>query len=123
MEVCYLLIYGELPSALELKTFEEIVVSEMIIHEKLIQFYKGFNYDAHPMAILCGVVGALSAFYHGDVNIKDPRERESVAIKIIAKMPTIAAYAFRTSIGLPLVSPMKKFSYMENFLYMMFMNP
>jgi citrate synthase len=65
----------------------------------------------------------LSAFYHGDVNIKDPRERESVAIKIIAKMPTIAAYAFRTSIGLPLVSPMKKFSYMENFLYMMFMNP
>jgi citrate synthase len=72
---------------------------------------------------MCGVVGALSAFYHGDINIKDPHERETIAIKLIAKMPTIAAYAFRTSIGLPLVQPKKKYSYMQNFLYMMFCNP
>ena len=95
----------------------------MLIHEKLVSFYSGFNYDAHPMAIMCGVVGALSAFYHGEINIQDPRERESIAIKMIAKMPTIAAYAYRTSIGLPIVHPKQKYSYMENFLYMMFANP
>ena len=72
---------------------------------------------------MCGVVGALSAFYHGDMDYRDPRVRENIAIKLIAKMPTIAAYAFRTSIGLPIVHPKKKYSYMENFLYMMFANP
>eukprot|EP01006_Ploeotia_vitrea_P039797 TRINITY_DN66378_c0_g1_i1.p1 TRINITY_DN66378_c0_g1~~TRINITY_DN66378_c0_g1_i1.p1 ORF type:complete len:303 (+),score=-34.42 TRINITY_DN66378_c0_g1_i1:476-1384(+) len=95
----------------------------MLIHSKLIEFYKGFNYDAHPMAIMCGVVGGLSAFYHGDINIMDPRDRENIAIKLIAKMPTIAAAAYRTSIGLPVVMPKKEYSYMENFLYMLFSNP
>jgi len=96
------------------------MVSEMMINEKLIEFYKGFRNDSHPMAIMVGVVGALSAFMHQDFNINDPRDREYISIKLVAKMPTLAAYAYRTSKGLPIVYPKKKFSFIKNFLYMVY---
>lgn len=94
----------------------------MLVHEKVKDFYKGFSLNAHPMSIMCGVVGALSSF-HETVDVTDAYQREQHAIKLIAKMPTLAAIAFRTSKGLPIVSPDKKRSYTENFLYMMFSDP
>lgn len=123
VEVCYLLLYGELPNRKELYTFEERIKDEMIVHEKLLDFYKGFSVNAHPMAILCSVVGALSSFFHNTLDVKDPIQRELSAIKIIAKMPVIAAIAFRTSAGLPIVYPNRKLPYIENFLHMMFADP
>jgi len=123
IEVCYLLIYGFLPSKEELKRFEEAIIQEMLVHQKLIEFFKGFQTGAHPMAILTGVFGALSSFMHNDFDIKDPKDRELAAIRIIAKLPTIAAIAFRTANGLPIVYPQKKYGFVENFLYMMFSNP
>ncbi len=89
----------------------------------MVEFYKGFRSEAHPMAIMVGVVGALSAFLHSDYDLFNPRDRQEMAIKLIAKMPTLAAYAYRTAMGLPIVYPKKQFSYMKNFLYMMFSNP
>eukprot|EP00347_Sterkiella_histriomuscorum_P019425 403341672 len=123
IEVCFLLLYGELPNAKELDIFEERIKDEMIIHDKLLDFYKGFTVDSHPMAIMCSVVGALSSFFHNTLDIKDPIQRELSAIKIIGKMPVIAAVAFRTSAGLPIVHPNKKLSYVQNFLHMMFSDP
>jgi len=123
VEVCYLLIYGILPTKEELVKFEEKIVQEMLVHEKLIEFFKGFKTGAHPMAILTGVFGALSAFMHNDLNIYDPKDRELAAIRIVAKLPTLAAIAFRTANGLPIVYPQKKYGFIENFLYMMFANP
>lgn len=120
MEVCYLFIYGHLPSRPELKLFEDTMVSEMMINEKLIEFYKGFATDSHPMAIMVGVVGALSAFMHNDFDVDDPRDREYISIKLVAKMPTLAAYAYRTALGLPIVYPSKKYTFIENFLYMVY---
>ena len=107
METCYLLLYGCLPSQTELEKFEKVVVGEMMINEKIIAFYKGFKSEAHPMAIMVGVVGALSAFLHSDYNLFDPEDRQELAIKLIAKMPTLAAYAYRTAMGLPIVYPKK----------------
>ena len=95
----------------------------MIVHEKLLDFYKGFTVNAHPMAILCSVVGALSSFIHNTLDVKDQLQRELSAIKLIAKMPVIAAISFRTSAGLPIVYPNRKLSYIENFLHMMFADP
>jgi citrate synthase len=97
----------------------------MVVHEKIKDFYKGFNLNAHPMSIMCGVVGALSSFYDIDSEdiVSDPMQRERAAIKLIAKMPTLTAIAFRTSKGLPIVYPDRKRSYTENFLYMMFSDP
>ncbi len=95
----------------------------MLVHEKIKDFYKGFSPDAHPMSILCGVVGAMSSFLHENVDIKDPKETELKAIQLIAKMPSLAAISFRTSKGLPLVYPDRKKSYTENFLYMLFSDP
>lgn len=123
MEVCFLMLYGDLPNKKELKSFEDRIKDEMIIHEKLLDFYKGFTVNAHPMAILCSVVGALSSFIHNTLDIKDPIQRELSAIKLIAKMPVIAAISFRTSAGLPIVYPDRKLSYVENFLHMMFADP
>ena len=90
------------------------------MHEKLLDFYKGFSVDAHPMSIMCSIVGALSSFVHNTLDIRDPVQRELSAIKLIAKMPVLAAIAFRTSAGLPIVYPSKKLSYIENFLNMLF---
>lgn len=123
LEVCFLLMYSELPTAEQLFHFEEAVKAEMLIHEKLIEFYSSFQQGAHPMAIMVGVVGALSAFLHEEKNYDDPLEREKASIKLVAKFPMIAAVAYRTAYGLPVVYPNKKFSYIKNFLYMMFADP
>ena len=123
LEVCYLLMYGELPTTAQLEVYETAIKSEMCIHEKLIDFYGSFQQGAHPMAIMVGVVGALSAFLNENKNYDDPAERELAAIKIVAKFPMIAAVAYRTAYGLPIVFPKKKYSYVKNFLYMMFSDP
>lgn len=123
IDTCYLLLYGELPSAQDKKKFDETIKGEMLVHEQLISFYKGFETGAHPMAIMVGVVGALSAFMHDGLDIIDPVQRERSAIKLVAKMPMIAAIAYRTAMGLPIVYPKKELSFAANFLYMMFCDP
>eukprot|EP00742_Colponemidia_sp_Colp-10_P000738 GILJ01000801.1.p1 GENE.GILJ01000801.1~~GILJ01000801.1.p1 ORF type:complete len:478 (-),score=68.89 GILJ01000801.1:144-1538(-) len=123
VEVCYLLIYGDLPSLSQKSVFEREIKCEMMIHEQLINFYRGFKSDAHPMAIMTGVVGALSAFMHDDLHVEDPKQREMCAIRLIAKMPTIAAIAYKTSVGQPIVYPRSDLSYTANFLHMMFALP
>ncbi len=123
LEVCYLLLYGELPDAAQKAKFDYDVTYHTMVHEQLINFYRGFRRDAHPMAILCGVVGALSAFYHDSTNIHDPHERMVASFRLIAKMPTIAAMAYKYSIGQPFNYPKNQLSYAENFLHMLFSVP
>ena len=123
LEVCFLLLYGELPSKRELEVFESTVLDEMILHENMIEFYKSYEKDSHPMAIMVGIVGALSAFMKETQFNVDKDYRTITAVQMIAKMPMIAALAFRTSRGLPVVYPKKKYGYIENFLRMMFKNP
>ncbi len=120
LEVCFLLMYGELPNADEKKDFVNTVMKHTMVHEQLTHFYNGFPRNAHPMAIMCGVVGALSAFYHDSLNINDPRHREIAAFRLIAKMPTMAAMCFKYSIGQPFMHPQNHMAYAENFLHMMF---
>jgi citrate synthase len=122
-DTCYLLLYGELPSKEDKRIFNNVLKAEMVVHEQLIHFYKGFQTGAHPMAIMVGVVGALSAFMNDGLDVRDPVQREMTAIKMVAKMAMIAAIAYRTAMGLPIVYPKKKLSYTENFLYMMFADP
>jgi len=119
-EVAYLLLVGELPSQAQLRDFNLEINDRAIIHEALRKFFDGFHYDAHPMAMLVGVVGSLSAFYHSDLNIRDPEQRWVAATRLIGKMPTIAAASYRHSIGRPFVYPRIELSYCENFLNMMF---
>lgn len=123
LEVCYLLMYGELPNAEQKKNFEDTITNHTMVHEQLSNFYKGFRRDAHPMAIMCGVVGALSAFYHDSLEIADERHREIAAFRLIAKMPTLAAMCYKYSLGQPFMYPRNDLSYSENFLQMMFGNP
>lgn len=123
LEVCYLLLYGELPTATEMANFEAIILSHTMLHEGLRRFYTGFRHDAHPMAIMVGVTGALSAFYHDSTDISDPQHREISAHRLIAKMPTIAADSYKYSIGHPLMYPLNSLGYVENFLRMMFALP
>ncbi|WP_067732035.1 citrate synthase [Novosphingobium naphthalenivorans] len=120
MEVSYLLLNGELPSKDELETFEFTISRHTMLHEQLRQFYQGFRRDAHPMAIMCGVVGALSAFYHDSTDIADPVQRKIASHRLIAKMPTIAAMAYKYSVGQPFVYPDNSLSYTGNFLRMTF---
>jgi citrate synthase len=120
MEVCYLLLNGELPSASELDTFSRTITRHTMVHEQLSSFFKGFRRDAHPMAIMVGVVGALSAFYHDSTDISDPVQRRISAHRLIAKIPTIAAMAYKYSVGQPFVYPDNKLSYAGNFLRMTF---
>ena len=120
LEVCYLLLYGELPSAAEKEKFESTINNHTMVHEQLRGFYHGFRRDAHPMAIMCGVVGALSAFYHDSLEISDERHREIAAFRLIAKMPTLAAMCYKYSLGQPFMYPKNNLSYSENFLQMMF---
>lgn len=120
LEVCYLLLYGELPSATEKQQFENTINNHTMVHEQLRNFYQGFRRDAHPMAIMCGVVGALSAFYHDSLEISDERHREIAAFRLIAKMPTLAAMCYKYSLGQPFMYPRNDLSYSENFLQMMF---
>lgn len=123
LEVCYLLLYGELPTAAQLEDFETRVTRHTMLHEQMQYFFRGFRRDAHPMAVMVGVVGAMSAFYHDSTDIADPWQREVAAIRMIAKMPTIAAMAYKYSIGQPFVYPKNSLDYAANFLHMCFAVP
>ena len=103
LEVCYLLLYGELPTAAQMEDFEGRVTKHTMLHEQMKNFYSGFRRDAHPMAVVCGVVGAMSAFYHDSTDINDPWQREVATIRLIAKLPTIVAWAFKYANGQPMV--------------------
>jgi len=123
LEVCYLLLYGELPSTAQLETFEATITQHTMLHEQMVNFFRGFRRDAHPMAIMVGVVGAMSAFYHDSTDISDERQREIASHRLIAKMPTIAAWAYKYSIGQPFVYPRNDLDYASNFLRMCFAVP
>ena len=123
LEVCHLLLNGELPTASERAEFEHTVTMHTMLHSQFDRFFTGFRSDAHPMAIMVGAVGALSAFYYDSANVQDPQQREISAIRLIAKMPTIAARAFKYSIGQPFIYPQNELSYTENFLRMAFAVP
>ena len=123
LEVCYLLLYGELPSAKELEKFEQTITKHTMLHEQMVNFFRGFRRDAHPMAIMVGVVGAMSAFYHDSTDIADEHQREIASHRLIAKMPTIAAWAFKYSVGQPFVYPRNDLDYASNFLRMCFSVP
>ncbi len=123
MEVCYLLLYGELPSPEESVEFTGIITRHTMLHEQLVRFFQGFRRGAHPMAIMTGVVGALSAFYHDGSDLPDPEQRMIAAHRIIAKLPTIAAYAYKYSMGQPFIYPNNNLTYAENLLRMMFAVP
>ena len=123
LEVCYLLLYGELPKAAALEEFEYIVTYHTMIHEQMMYFFRGFRRDAHPMAVMTGVVGAMSAFYHDSTDITDEHQREIASFRLIAKMPTIAAMAYKFTVGQPFVYPRNDLDYASNFLRMCFAVP
>ena len=123
LEVCYLLLYGELPTATQLGDFRNRVSRHTMVHEQMHNFFRGFRRDAHPMATMVGVVGAMSAFYHDSLDINDPWQREVASIRMIAKLPTIAAMAYKYSIGQPFVYPKNSLDYAGNFLHMCFAVP
>jgi citrate synthase len=123
IEVAYLLLYGELPKPDQLSEFERIIRYHTMINETLKNFFDGFHYDAHPMAVMVGVVGSLSAFYHDSLDIHDPRHREISAHRLIAKMPTIAAASYKHNVGEPFIYPRNDLDYCANFLNMMFSTP
>jgi citrate synthase len=123
LEVSYLLLNGELPTAAQFDEFRHLITMHTMVNEGLKDFMRGFRYDAHPMAILVGVVGALGSFFHDSLDIHDPRHQEVSAHRLIAKMPTIAAASYRYSRGEPMIYPRNKFCYAENFLHMMFAYP
>ncbi len=123
LEVCHLLLNGELPSAEQKDEFTRNITRHTMVHDQLARFLNGFRRDAHPMAVMVGVVGALSAFYHDSLDINNPQHRTVSAHRLLAKVPTIAAMAYKYNVGEPFVYPKNKFSYVENFLYMMFSTP
>ena len=123
LETCYLLLYGELPSQTEKDHFRTTITQHTMVHEQMIDFFSGFRRDAHPMAIMCGVVGALSAFYHDSLDITNERHREVAAYRLISKMPTLAAMAYKYSTGQPFIYPRNDLGYAGNFLHMMFATP
>lgn len=123
LEVSYLLLYGELPTAAQLEKFKHDITYHTMVNEQLQFFYRGFRRDAHPMAVMCGVVGALAAFYHDSLDITDPKQRDISAHRLIAKIPTLAAMAYKYSVGQPFMYPRNDLSFAENFLYMCFAVP
>jgi citrate synthase len=123
LETCYLLLNGELPSAAEKDKFVNTVTKHTMVHEQMQFFFRGFRRDAHPMSVLVGTVGALASFYHDSLDINDPQQREISAIRLIAKMPTLVAMAYKYSVGQPFVYPRNDLSYSANFMRMMFGNP
>jgi citrate synthase len=123
LEVCYLLLNGELPDTKQKKEFDDIVTHHTMVHEQLIRLYSGFRRDSHPMAVMVGVVGALSAFYHDSLDITNPAHREISAFRLVAKLPTIVAMAYKYSIGQPFMYPKNDLSYTANFMRMMFAVP
>jgi citrate synthase len=123
LESCYLLLNGELPNAKQKKTFVDTVTKHTMVHEQMQFFFRGFRRDAHPMSVLVGTVGALASFYHDSLDINDPHHREVSAIRLIAKMPTLVAMAYKYSVGQPFVYPRNDLSYSANFMHMMFSTP
>ncbi|OIN08986.1 citrate synthase [Oceanisphaera psychrotolerans] len=123
LEVCYLLLYGDAPTAKQFDQFQRTIMRHTMVHEQLSSFFKGYRRDAHPMAIVCGVIAGLSAFYHDPMDINNQEHREIAAYRLIAKMPTISAMAYKYSIGQPFVYPRNDLSYAANFLQMMFAVP
>lgn len=123
LEVCYILLNGDAPTKPQYDEFVNIIKNHTMVHEKLAHFFHGFLPDAHPMAMLCGIVGALSSFYHSDLDINDAAQRKRSAHRLIAKLPTISAMAYKYSMGQPFVYPRNDLSYAENFLHMMFSVP
>src|SRR5690554_3338322 len=123
LEVCYLLLYGELPTKSQKDDFDFRVTHHTMVHEQMSKLFTGFRRDAHPMAVMCGVVGALSAFYHDSIDISDPHQRMVASIRLIAKMPTIAAMAYKYHIGQPFMYPKNDLNYAANFLHMCFAVP
>ena len=123
MEVCYLLLNGELPNVAQKNEFVHHITYHSMLHEQINYFYRGFRRDSHPMAVMCGVVGALAAFYHDNLDINNPKHREISAHRLIAKMPTIAATTYKYAIGQPFVYPRNTLGYAENFIHMMFSTP
>jgi citrate synthase len=123
VETAYLLLYGELPTKEQFESFRRKITLHTMVHEQMTRFYTGFRRDAHPMAVMVGVVGALSAFYHDSIDIKDPEQREMASVRMIAKMPTIAAMAYKYSIGQPFIYPRNDLDYSTNFLHMCFAVP
>jgi len=123
LEVCYLLLNGELPNAQQKAEFTKLVTDHTMVNDQLRKFFEGFRRDAHPMAVMCGVVGALSAFYHDGLDVNDPKHREITAIRLIAKIPTIAAMSYKYTVGQPFTYPRNDLNYAENFLHMMFSVP
>ncbi|MBP7002553.1 citrate synthase [Amaricoccus sp.] len=123
LEVAYLLLYGELPTAPQLEDFESRVTNHTMLHDQMSYFFRGFRRDAHPMAVVCGIVGAMSAFYHDSTDIHDPWQREVASIRLIAKMPTIVAWAYKYTAGQPFVYPRNNLDYASNFLNMCFAVP
>jgi len=123
LELAYLLLEGELPNAKQKRSFDEAITRHTMVHEQLSAFFRGFRRDAHPMAIMCGVVGALSAFYHDSTDIHDPQQRMIASRRLIAKIPTLAAMAYKYSVGQPFNYPRNNLTYAENFLHMCFAVP
>jgi len=123
LESCYLLLYGELPTAAQFEKFQYSITHHTMLHEQMVSFFSGFRRDAHPMAIMCGVVGAMAAFYHDSTDINDPRQREIATHRLVAKMPTIAAMAYKYHAGQPFVYPRNDLSFTDNFLRMCFSVP
>lgn len=123
LDICYLLLNGELPTQTEHNVFRQLVNNHSMVHQQMYQFLNGFRRDAHPMAIMVGIVGALSAFYHDSIDLNNQRDRYTSALRLIAKMPTLAAMSYKYSIGMPYMYPQNKMTYTENFLHMMFGTP
>jgi citrate synthase len=123
LEVCYLLLYGELPNGAQKSRFDSTVRKHTMVHDQVSRFFNGFRRDAHPMAIMVGVVGALSAFYHDSIDINDPHHREVSAFRLIAKVPTLAAMCHKYNVGEPFMYPQDRLGYVGSFLYMMFATP
>ncbi len=123
LEVCYLLLYGNLPDKQEKDRFSGMIMKHTMVHEQMVEFLKGFRRDAHPMAIMCGLVGALSSFYHDSLDITNEQHRQITAHRLISKMPTLAAMAYKHSIGQPFMYPRNDLTYGGNFLHMMFATP
>ena len=123
LDICYLLLNGELPQKAEQTSFRQLINNHTMVHQQMYQFLNGFRRDAHPMAIMVGIVGALSAFYHDSIDLTNQRDRYTSAIRLIAKIPTLAAMSYKYSIGMPYMYPQNKMSYTENFLHMMFGTP
>jgi citrate synthase len=120
LETCHILLYGDLPNKERYLDFKNRITTHTMLHEQMHRFFSGYRRDAHPMAVMIGTVGAMSAFFHDSTDITDPAQRELASLRLIAKMPTIAAMAYKYSVGQPFMSPRNDLDYASNFLYMMF---